>query len=152
MGSISASTGNPLAFRAHAQTQGLLTPAQTPWGAFHGPHSLGVASTPAKASSSVTNHRIPTSLCHLLPAPEYPEAHRHQPAQALTHTGHAGPQLNSRGPGAAEGGLTYHALSKGCSLEGGQAQVANLYRAGGSGDEDVVTLEVAMDDGGRSGV
>lgn len=49
-------------------------------------------------------------------------------------------------------GLTYHTLGKGCSLEGGQAQVANLHRPCGSGDKDVVALEVPMDDGGRPGV
>lgn len=102
MASKPAPTGDPSAPRAHTQTQSLLTPAQTPQGAFHGPDSLGVASTPAKTNTSVANHRIPTSLCFLLPAPEYPETHRHQPAQALTHTGHAGPQLSSGGQGAVE--------------------------------------------------
>ena len=49
-------------------------------------------------------------------------------------------------------GLTYHAFSKGCSLEGGQAQVADLHRPCGPSDKDVVTLEVPVDDGGRPGV
>lgn len=45
-------------------------------------------------------------------------------------------------------GLTYHTFGKRCSFKGGQTQVTNLYRAGGSSDEDVVTLEVSVDDGG----
>lgn len=45
--------------------------------------------------------------------------------------------------------LTYHTFGKRCSFKGGQTQVANLHGAGGPGDEDVVTLEVAVDDGGR---
>lgn len=49
-------------------------------------------------------------------------------------------------------GPTYDTLGKGGSLEGGQAQVANLDRARGARDEDVVTLEVAVDDGGRASV
>lgn len=51
-----------------------------------------------------------------------------------------------------EPGPTYDTLGKGGSLEGGQAQVTNLDRARGARDEDVVTLEVAVDDGGRASV
>lgn len=44
--------------------------------------------------------------------------------------------------------LTYYTFGKRCSFQGGQTQVANLHGAGGPGDEDVVTLEVSVDDGG----
>lgn len=54
--------------------------------------------------------------------------------------------------GPQRGELTYHTLGKGRSLEGGQAQVANLYRASGPSDEDIITLEVPVDDGGCPGV
>lgn len=47
---------------------------------------------------------------------------------------------------------TYDTLGEGGSLERGQAQVPNLDRARGARDEDVVTLEVTVDDGGRAGV
>lgn len=47
---------------------------------------------------------------------------------------------------------TYDALGKGGPLEGSQAQVSNLDRSGRSGDEDVVTLEVPVDNGRRPGM
>lgn len=47
---------------------------------------------------------------------------------------------------------TYDALGKGGPLEGSQTQVSNLDRSGRSGDEDVVTLEVPVDDGRRPGM
>lgn len=47
---------------------------------------------------------------------------------------------------------TYDALGKGGPLECSQAQVSNLDRSGRSGDEDVVTLEVPVDDGRRPGM
>ena len=48
--------------------------------------------------------------------------------------------------------LTYNTLGKGGPLESSQSQVTNLHRARGPSDEDVVTLEVPVDDGGGPGV
>lgn len=47
---------------------------------------------------------------------------------------------------------TNDTLGKGGPLQRGQTQVADLYRACGPRDEDVVTLQVPVDDGRRSGV
>ena len=40
--------------------------------------------------------------------------------------------------------LTYDTFSKGLVLEGGEAEVPDLDTAGGTGDEDVVALEVPV--------
>ena len=47
---------------------------------------------------------------------------------------------------------TYDTLGEGGPLERGQSQVSDLDGAGGAGDEDVVALEVAVDDGRGPGV
>ena len=47
---------------------------------------------------------------------------------------------------------TDDALGERLVLERRQAEVADLHGAGGAGDEDVVTLEVAVDDGRRARV
>lgn len=53
------------------------------------------------------------------------------------------------------GGLqdrTYDTLGKRSPFESGEAQVSNLDRSSGAGNEDVVTFEVAVDDGRRPGM
>lgn len=47
---------------------------------------------------------------------------------------------------------TNDTLGKGGPLQRGQAKVADLHRACGPRDEDVVALQVPVDDGRRSGV
>lgn len=47
---------------------------------------------------------------------------------------------------------TYDTLGEGGPLQRGQAQVADFHGARGPRDEDVVTLQVPVDDGRRSGV
>lgn len=47
---------------------------------------------------------------------------------------------------------TNDTLGKGGPLQRGQAKVADLHRARGPRDEDVVALQVPVDDGRRSGV
>lgn len=49
-------------------------------------------------------------------------------------------------------GRTYDTLGKRSPLESGKAQITNLDRSSGPSDEDVVTLEVTVDDGGRPGM
>ena len=45
-----------------------------------------------------------------------------------------------------------HGLGEALVLERGQAEVAYLDAAGGSGDEDVITLQVSVDHGRDAGV
>lgn len=47
---------------------------------------------------------------------------------------------------------TYNTFSEGSSFEGGQSQVPNFDRACRSGDKDVITFQVPVDDGRGSGV
>ncbi len=49
-------------------------------------------------------------------------------------------------------GLTDHALGEAGSLERGQTQVPDLHAPRGARDEDVVTLQVPVDDGGGTSV
>ena len=48
--------------------------------------------------------------------------------------------------------LTDDTLGEGGPLESSKSKVTNLHRARGTSDEDVVTLEVPVDDGGGPGV
>lgn len=46
--------------------------------------------------------------------------------------------------------LTNDTFSKWGTFESGEPQISDLNRASGAGDEDVVTLEVPVDDGGSA--
>ena len=49
-------------------------------------------------------------------------------------------------------GSSNHRFGKGLVFEGGQAQVTNLDRSGGAGDENVVAFEISVNNRRRSGV